>query len=529
MEAAEPLPSTSAVQITPESRPAAGSPAAKAAAEMAAAAIAAGRRLKVAREGRDPRELGLAQAAVAEQRRLQLASKRPESRRVAEALRQIRDLEADLRRARESEHRAADSGGEALLKAVELQQQRVEIAERIKALKAERLGMMLEDETRLRDAERQQHSLERLEIEYVQLKSSERYAEAYQLSLALRDLRARLAALWRELTTGQLSEALMGMGEGTADAEDVEAGMQPTIPAPFSFADHSTVLLTAINKSRRKIRTLRRAIAGRDSWIDHGEEREVLVNPQIALEAEESKLLALETRLAERFAAKTKKESSLRPTPCAFGVSASRFSAGSGAEGADSLSEKVFKEVMKGAAAAAAAAAKAVTGNADLDDGLHKKTKVRTKRARRTRRRRRPVAPVRPSADGAASLRSTAVRLGAGSLSPFGFASATPTYRGAASKGVPWGVKEIDRPSLIRDCSVRCSTLTVSGSHSSLHTNRYRVFGRSGSQLRASCAVNSMPLFCSTQNFVRGLCLMHPVRSFPSHTMHPARSLRASL
>eukprot|EP01043_Picozoa_sp_COSAG02_P031270 COSAG02_NODE_2032_length_10063_cov_11.627057_7_plen_482_part_00 len=454
MEAAERPPDSADVQVSGRSagsRPAAGSPAAKAAADLAAMAIAAGRRLRAAREGRDPRELGLAQAAVAEQRQLQLASKKPESRRVKGAMKQIQDLEADIRRIREAEQRAADSGGEALLKAVELQQKRIANAEQIKVLKAERLAMMLEDEARLRDAERQQHSLERLEVEYVQLKSSEQYAEAYKLSLALRDLRARLAALWRELTTGQLSEALMGMGVGAADAEDVEAGMQPTIPAPFSFADHTAVVLAAINKSRRKIRTLQRAIAGHDRWIKRSEEEEVLINPHLALEAEKSKLLALETRLAERFASKTKKESSLRPTPCAFGVSALRFSAEGAAVGSDSLSEQVFKEVLKGAAAAAAAAKPTTVKT--VDDAPPKKKKVRAKRVRRARRRRRPVPPslVRSSADGATSTRSTGVRLGAGSLSPFGFASATPTYRGAASTGVPWGVKEIDRPSLTRD------------------------------------------------------------------------------
>jgi hypothetical protein len=244
----------------------------------------------------------------------------------------------------------------------------------------------------------------------------------------------------------------MGMGIGVSDAEDVEAGMQPTIPTPFSFADHTTVLLAAINKSRRKIRALRGTIAGKptqfaERWFGGGEDA-LLLNPRVALDAEESKLLALETRLAERFATKSKKESSLRPSPCAFGVSALRFSADTTGEGTDSLSKKVFKEVMKGAAAAA----EAVKDNT-ADDAPNKKKKGRrTKRARRVRRRRRPVPPnFLPSPVDRAA---TAVRLGAGSLSPFGFASATPTYRGAASKGVPWGVKEIDRPSLIRDHSV---------------------------------------------------------------------------
>ena len=438
-------------------RPAAGSPAAKAAADLAAAAIVAGRRLQAAREGRDARKLGLAHAAVAEQRRLQLAVKRPESGRVLKAMQQIQALEADIESMREAEERAADVGGEALLKAVELQRKRVETVERIKVLKTERLAMMLEDETGLRDAERQQHALEKLELEYVELKSAERYAEAYQLSLALRDLRVRLAALWRELTTGQLSEALMGMGVGAADAEDVEAGMQPTIPAPFSFADHATVLLAAINKSRRKIKTLERTTSGRRGWIsadDGGEEAAVVVNPHLVLDAERSKLLALQTRLAERYASKSKRDSALRPSPCGFGISASRFSAEMAAEGSDSLSEEVFKEVLKGAAAAAAAAAAA---QADGDGKPPRKKKGRrTKRARRVRRRRRPLPPgLMPSSeDAAGGTRATAVRLGAGSLSPFGFASATPTYRGAASKGVPWGIKEIDRPSLIRDHTV---------------------------------------------------------------------------
>lgn len=455
MEAAPPRaeqPSGGTTSRSAGSRPAAGSPGAKAAADLAAAAIAAGRRLEAAREGRDPRALALAQAAVAEKRRQQLARKRPESRRVLDTMKQIQDLEAELRAIKEAEERAADSGGDALLKAAELQQKWIETAKRIKALKVERMAMMLEDETRLREAERQQHSLEKLEIEYVQLKCAERYAEAYQLSLALRDLRSRLAALWRELTNGQLSESLMGMGMDATDAEDIEAGTQPTIPAPFSFADHTAVLLAAVQRSRYKIGTLKRLGAGGQRWIKN--EDTVVVNPKLALEAEESRLLALKTRLAERFACKTKKESALRPTRCGFGVSALRFSAELASEGSDNLTEKVSKEILRGAAAAAAGKDDACE---NVDDIPRRKKNIRrAKRARRARRKRRPVPPslVQLPVDGTIRTRPTAVRLAPGSLSPFGFSSATPTYRGASSKGVPWGVKEVDRPSLVRDDSI---------------------------------------------------------------------------
>ena len=42
-----------------------------------------------------------------------------------------------------------------------------------------------------------------------------------------------------------------------------------------------------------------------------------------------------------------------------------------------------------------------------------------------------------------------ASRVGTGSLNPMGFGSATPTQRGSHVFGVPWGIKEIDRPSAI--------------------------------------------------------------------------------
>jgi hypothetical protein len=203
-----------------------------------------------------------------------------------------------------------------------------------------------------------------------------------------------------------------------------------------------------------------------------------MTTSQFALEAERLKLKALQTRLAERYAAKSKKESALRPSPMAFGVSASRFSADTAREGGDSLSEDVFKEVMRGAAAAAAARRDSAASVESESSSRRKPKRRKHVRSRAKRRMRlRPVPPsLAPTKEEAAKSarcvltyllqppfgsrsahvlrnipsRSTAVRLGAGSLSPFGFASATPTYRGAASKGVPWGIKEIDRPSLIR-------------------------------------------------------------------------------
>ena len=195
-------------------KPAAGSPAAKVAADLIAGAILAGRRLEAAREGRDRVALSACHIRVAEHRTLQLQAKRPESQRVKQALEAIRALEAGCVWMQGEERQAADAGGDALLKAAELQRKRAESAEQIATLKEQRLGMMLEDETRLKDAERQQHALEKLELDYVELKSTERYAEAYQLSRDLHELRSRLSVLWRELTGGAVSEALMGMGCG---------------------------------------------------------------------------------------------------------------------------------------------------------------------------------------------------------------------------------------------------------------------------------------------------------------------------
>ena len=395
-----------------------GSPAAKAAAVQAAAAATAGIRLAAAREGRDRHALAVAHQTVTVERQTQLAAKRPESRRVAEAWQNVLAMEADVVRMREEERRAADAGGKGLLRAAQLQQQRAEAVQKIAQLKEERMAMLMEDEARLADAERQQRALEKLELEYVELKRTEQYAEAYEVSVALASLRQRLAALWQELTGGLLSEALMGMGVSLSDEAEMEAGMQPTIPAPFSFADHAEVLRDAITKSQRKIKDLEKV--GRRK-----QGAPTIVAPTFVLEAERSKLVALKTRLGERYAAKTKRTAALRPSPCAFGISASRFD--------ESLNASALLEDVKAGAKAAAAHA-----------GRKGSQRRRTKRSRRQRRRRRPA----PPSHGTGA--KTVVRLGASSLSPFGFASATPTYRGAASKGVPWGTKEIDRPSLIR-------------------------------------------------------------------------------